>query len=103
MQYYRQVVRLLKKKCPADMPVKVRRLKVPNDRFGDCSQNDDHYIIRICNKLEEEQAIEILLHEYSHVISWYKCSKEDHCNEWGKAYSRVYRIFLKNILLNPNM
>lgn len=100
MQYYRQVVRLLKKKCPADMPVKVRRLKVPDDRFGDCDQMEDHYFIRISNELEEEQAIDILLHEYSHALSWDKCASEDHCNEWGKAYSKVYRIFVKFILEN---
>jgi hypothetical protein len=98
MQYYRQVVRLLKEKCPADMPVKVRRVKVPDDRFGDCGQMDDHYIIRICRNLKEEQAIDILIHEWAHAISWEKCNSEDHCNEWGKAYSRVYRIFVKDIL-----
>lgn len=98
MQYYRQVIKLLREKCPADMPVKVRRVRVPNDRFGDCSQVDDHYIIRICNKLSETQAIDILIHEWSHAISWDKCRNEDHCNEWGKAYSRVYRIFIKDVL-----
>ena len=98
MQYYRQVVRLLKEKCPADMPVNVRRLKIPDDRFGDCAQYDDHYLIRICRNLEEEQAIEILLHEWAHALSWDKCSVEDHSNEWGKAYSRCYRIFVKDVL-----
>jgi len=100
MQYYRQIVRLLKENCPADMPVKVRRVKVPDDRFGDCGQLEDHYLIRISNKLKEEQAIDILIHEYSHVMSWHKCKKDDHCDEWGKSYSRIYRIYLNYILNN---
>ncbi len=98
MKYYRQVVRFLKENCPADMPVKVRRVKVPDDRFGDCGKNDDHYLIRICRKVKEDHAIEILLHEWAHTLAWHKCSSEDHCNEWGKAYSRVYRLFLKKFL-----
>ena len=80
------------------MPVRVRRVKVPNDRFGDCGICDDHYIIRICKDLKEEQAIEILIHEWAHAISWNKCTSDDHCNEWGKAYSRVYRVFLKEFM-----
>ena len=98
MQYYRQVVRMLKEKCPADMPVIVRRMKVPKDRYGDCSKKEDCYVIRICREISEQQAIDILIHEWAHAISWDKCSSENHCNQWGKAYSRVYRIFLKEII-----
>ena len=98
MQDYRQVLRLLKQKCPADKPVRVRRVKVPKDRFGDCDQYKDYYLIRICRKLKEKQAIDILLHEYAHAISWDKSHSDDHCNEWGKAYSKVYRLYLKEFV-----
>lgn len=98
MKHYREVIRALKDKCPADLPVIVRRVKVPTDRFGDCNRLDDYYLIRICRDLKEEQAIDILIHEWAHAISWTKCTSEDHSNEWGKAYSRVYRVFLKEIL-----
>lgn len=99
-KYYRQVLRLLKTKCPADFPIKVRRIKLPIDRFGDCQKKKDHYLIRISNSLTEEQAIDYLLHEWSHAISWHKCSVEEHSNEWGKAYSKVYRVFLKGYVYN---
>jgi hypothetical protein len=46
----------------------------------------------------EHEAIETALHEWAHVIAWDLCSADDHCDEWGKAYSRVYRAFLKEFL-----
>ena len=98
MKYYQQVVKILKEKCPANLPVRVRRVTVPRDRFGDCSKYDDYYLIRVSNKLRTEEAINILIHEWAHAISWDKCALEDHSNEWGKAYSRVYRIFIKEVL-----
>lgn len=95
---FRKVVRVLRLKCPADRPIYVRRTKVPRDCEGDCNYKQDHYLIRIDRALPEYAAIEILMHEWGHVLSWKKCSKDEHCNEWGKAYSKVYRAFLKEFL-----
>lgn len=102
MKSYKSVVKILKKFCPADLPVRVRRMNIPADRFGDCDKIEDHYLIRISKKLKEEHAIFILLHEWGHVLSWNKCIAinhlECHCNEWGKSYSKVYRIYLKEFI-----
>jgi hypothetical protein len=103
MKSYRAVVQVLKKHCPTDLPVKVRRMKIPNDRFGDCDKGDGHYIIRISKALKEQQAIFILLHEWSHALCWNKCiannhKDDDHCDYWGKAYSKVYRVYLKKYI-----
>lgn len=95
-----KVIRKLKQKCPADLPVRVRRVKVPKDIDGDCEHRDDHYLIRISNRLPEYAAIEIFLHEFGHALSWHKCLKEDHCDEWGKMYSRIYRVFLKEFFVD---
>ena len=94
------MVRLLKEKCPCDLPVIIHRTRVPADRFGDCKNSKTHFRIRVSNELEEEQAIHILLHEYAHALVWDKCCSEDHCNEWGKAYAKVYRLYIKDVLEN---
>lgn len=99
MEIYRRVLKFLKAEFPAEFPVSIRRLKLSHKLDGDCLLMADHYRIRINRNLSEKEAIETLIHEYSHVISWNRCATDCHCTEWGKAYSRVYRKFLKEFIL----
>jgi hypothetical protein len=91
------VVRRMKRLCPPEHPVKVRRLKLKDALDGYCSFKDDKFLIRINRGLEEHEAIETFLHELAHTHAW-DISRDDHSDEWGKAYSRVYRAFLKEFL-----
>lgn len=78
----------------------VRRLKM-NDKFdGDCQNKEANFLIRINRLLPEHEAIDTLLHEWAHCIAWDRCQSDDHCDAWGKAYSRIYRLFLKDFLPN---
>lgn len=94
MKEYRKVVRLLKQKFPLEFPVNVRRLQL-SKLDGDCQLKNNSFLIRIDRDLEEHEAIEVVIHEYAHAIAWDRCHNDLHCDEWGKAYSRVYRCFLK--------
>lgn len=78
-------------------PVQVRRLKLPCHTDGDCELRDNKFRIRVQRSLPEHEAIETLLHEWGHVLAWDK-GKDPHGDEWGKAYSKVYRLFLKEII-----
>lgn len=98
MELYRRVVIFLKKKFPQKYPVSVRRTAISNLYDGDCSIKNKTFKIRINKKLPEYAAIDTLLHEYAHCVAWDKCSCEEHCNEWGKAYSKLYRAFLKEFI-----
>lgn len=97
MKTYRKVVSLLKSKCPTVLPVSVRRTKLPKGHDGICQVKESHFLIRIDRNLKEHEAIETLIHEWAHAIAWPKCEAQ-HSDEWGKAYSRVYRLFLKEFL-----
>lgn len=97
MRIYRRVVRLLKEKFAPKYPVEVRRVRLPVNLDGDCRFRNDKFHIRINRELPEHEAIETLLHEFAHTHAW-DCSYEMHSDEWGKAYSRIYRIFLKEVL-----
>ena len=52
------------------------------------------FIIQINRDLPYHFAIETLLHECAHAMAWDK-DQQDHGLNWGKAYSKIYRIYLK--------
>jgi hypothetical protein len=65
-----------------------------NGLDGQCVFHNNKFVITIKNNLPEYYSIDVLLHEWSHVVSWDK-EKDIHGLEWGKAYSKVYRKFLE--------
>jgi hypothetical protein len=102
VETYRKLVIFLKRACPPEHPVSVRRLKLSERLDGDCQFKEGHFRVRINRNLPEHEAIETLLHEWAHTIAWDKCHSDEHCDEWGKAYSRVYRAFLKGFIDNKD-
>lgn len=92
MRNYRRVVAILKQKFP-EYHVSVRRVRLGKYVFGDCNKvGKNKFLIRIKNSLPSTYAIDILLHEWAHVLAWHSPG-EDHGMNWGKAYSKVYRVF----------
>lgn len=76
----------------------MRRLKLSPDRYGDCThEGRKKFTIKIQNNLNEEHAIDIFLHEWAHILAWNEPG-DDHGAAWGRAYSKVYRIYLKDFL-----
>ena len=94
METYKKLVVFLKKKYP-DQRVNIRRTTVPAKFDGMCEQKKDNsFTIRIDKNLPEYYSIDVLLHEFAHVLSWSK-DKNVHGNNWGIAYSKVYRAYLE--------
>lgn len=75
-------------------PFKLRRIKMPNGVDGDCFFDGKDFIIRIEKSLAEYYAIDVLVHETSHILSMDK-EPDDHGPKWGKSYSLIYRKFLE--------
>lgn len=79
---------------------KVRRVKLAD--YGDCLKLEDGtFRIRISNALTEELEIETLIHEMAHVLAWDKPG-DVHGAAWGQAYSKCYRIFLREMIDDQN-
>lgn len=104
---YRQLVSILKKKCPPAYPVKVRRTKITSQLDGDCALHKKQFTIRISNELSESSAIDTLLHEWAHAIAWNHLhdsmdwgtfEERIHDASWGVAYSEVYRVYEQHFI-----
>lgn len=110
MRIYQRIIRLLKTHLPVSLPVSVRRVELPG-YDGVCGKRQDKFQIRINRNLSEKEAIDALLHEYSHAVWWPdsadSMSNDEfqslvHCDEWGRAYAQVYRVFDTHFLKTLN-
>lgn len=111
--YFFRVVEQLKIRLPPGRPVTVlagRQLA----NHGDCGVVRGKFRIRVSRELNESEAVDVLLHEWAHALSWEACvgkvahsrSVSDHEFErlahgpkWGLAFSRVYLCFTSEIAL----
>ena len=94
METYRKVVTFMKRTYFKKCPISIRRVNLAEGYDGLCEKQKSKFVIKIHNKRPEFYAIDVLLHEVAHALSWDK-GKDSHGMEWGKAYSRVYRAYLK--------
>lgn len=96
MNTYKKLVKELKKTYP-EYSISVRRLKIAKNTSGDCEKiSKNKFRIRISKNASEQEACDILLHEYCHVLSWEEHEQgKTHGIVWGKKFSEVYRIYEK--------
>ena len=89
--------RVLKRELQLEHTISVRRVKMPKDDAGDCyfDEEKDRYRIRVDRSLPVSYAVDVLLHEVAHAISWNQ-DQDDHGPNWGKAYALVYRTLLEH-------
>jgi predicted SprT family Zn-dependent metalloprotease len=92
MKEFDLLVRILRKEFK-DFKFRVRRLKLAAGAYGTCEKKGDVFFISIHKDLNEDLAIHILVHELAHMLVWDEPG-DIHNEKWGKAYSRVYRIFV---------
>jgi hypothetical protein len=88
---------MLREELPASLPITVKRCKVSGESAGDCSKDGNRFIIRVDKDLSEDAAILVLMHEWSHSISWdSNFMPGDHHVIWGIAYAMVWKTWLAN-------
>ena len=106
---YRKVVNLLRKKLPAAFEVDIRRKKLKGFD-GLCIREENRFLILINKDLSESMAVEALLHEYAHALSWTLLQDKlegeafhNYCHNasWGVAYAEVYRCYEASIPRRP--
>ena len=110
---FRTVLAGLRRHCPAAMPVVVRTSWLSSDTLGRCSRRKSRFVIALNAAMNEHDAVETLIHEWAHALSWNlvldRLSRQaavdpedfqnaSHDEAWGCAYSRVWRVYIGNIL-----
>lgn len=93
--YFREVAIFFKNSNLVEEPISVRRSKTRKGWDGQCEKKDDRFIIKVNPNLNESYSIDVLIHEVAHAVAWGKDS-DHHGPNWGRAYSKVYRLFLEN-------
>lgn len=109
-QEFRGVLAGLRLHCPTAMPVVVRTSWLPGTILGQCIRRRHRFVVRLNDQMNEPQAVECLLHEWSHALAWnYSLDwlskmpgvdpavfdRACHDEAWGCAYSRVWRAYLE--------
>ena len=111
-RYFPWAVDALRTALPPKQPVVVRTNRQFVSRDGDYFLVDGTFRIRISRELSLSQAVDVLIHEWAHALSWHTCvgglarsrriSKNEfdrlaHGPKWGIAYSKVYQCFTYEI------
>jgi hypothetical protein len=90
---YRELVNRLKLAYP-QYDVSIRRVKISKKLSGDCDKRGNGWRIRICNKLNDSESADTLIHEFAHVPSWDEwVATGSHGPQWAKHYARCYKIY----------
>jgi hypothetical protein len=107
---FHEIVGPLHELLPARLPIEVYLGVGDGRRHGDCTLEPSRFRIRVSNRLPEEFAIEVLIHEWAHALSWPQGQKRwsyrwqpiairgpiDHDAVWGRAYAKVYcKVFFE--------
>lgn len=110
--YFRRVIDELRINLPPKHPVVVQTTRQFVSRDGDCCLADGTFRIRISRELCLSRAIDVLLHEWAHALSWHACfsgvgrsrrlsnyefDRLSHGPKWGISYSKVYQCFTYDI------
>lgn len=92
MRHYRKLVRELKKRYG---PFSVRRVRLPRGFAGDCFDPvSSGFVIRIDRSLEEQAAMDSLIHEVAHMLSWDEyCAGIDHGPKWARKHRLCYKVY----------
>jgi hypothetical protein len=96
--------------CPPALPVTVRTGRLGARLNGDCVRDRNRFVIRVSSELDQNGAIDTLVHEWAHALAWslecdrrmrdFSISAEEfqalsHGPAWGVAYSRAWQTFMR--------
>lgn len=80
------------------LTIRVRRVPLAKNLFGDCYFEDGEYRIRVNKKKDWRAQLETLAHEFAHAAAYSEwLSTGHHGPIWGKEYAKTYQVYEKTI------
>jgi len=98
-ELYRRVAKFYQNSNLAEKPIVIRRVRLKASLDGQCEIKNDVFLVKINRILSENYSIDVMIHEVAHAVAWDK-DVDVHGPNWGRAYSKVYRLFLENFIEN---
>lgn len=107
--FFRRVLDALRANCPVRKPVTVHVGYVGHGVLGFCKCESHRTSIRVSGRLTQEAAVDVLVHEWAHAMSWDRrldrlarapwisateFEAAVHGPAWGVAYARAYLVFV---------
>lgn len=94
-QKWLRMLAWLHRNFPAQYAISVR--SKPMKKFhGYTEYTGAWFHVKINRKQSHDLRIDALIHEWAHCLSWFGAEQtEEHSAEWGLAYARIYRAFIK--------
>ena len=114
---FHRVLAGLRNLLPPAFPVVVRTGALESGTLGACHRTDDRFVIRLAAHLDEQQAIDVLLHEWAHGLAWNhtmdrlvemphleqaEFERLSHDGAWGLGYAQVWQTFAGEIVPRLN-
>ena len=96
---YRRLLVWLRQEFILRHSVTVRRKRMTTNATdcGECIFNSRHkrFVINIEKRQHNPLTIDSVLHEWAHALTWFGSDDDHHGPEWGLAYAKIYRRFLR--------
>lgn len=94
-QKWLKTLRWLRHEFPAQRRVVVRSVEI-KDCCGYISLHRECFFIRVDKLLPDFVRLDTIIHEWAHALAWFSADQEeDHSDEWGLSYARIYRAWVK--------
>lgn len=87
----------LRRKLPLAKPVRVHLTdSVPGGDWGQATESQRRFIIYLDERAifpdgDCDFLVELLIHEWAHLMTWGMLDDKDYDAHWGLAYARAYR------------
>jgi len=96
-QKWRRTLTWLRRNFPAPLPIIVRSVPILKWQGEAQCHSGRQFVIKIDRKQSFDLRIDTIIHEWAHVLTWFgaETNIEDHSAEWGIAYAKIYRTYLK--------
>ncbi len=109
---FRRILAALRSRCSPALPVSVHVGRVSASVHGWCTREPHWFSIRLSGRLSQDAAVDVLVHEWAHAMSWDRqldrvarsrrtsaseLEAAAHGPAWGVAYARAYLVFAQEV------